>query len=67
MHEEDRLKMGRRARERILAQHSSQTRAAEFESIVGRCTGKSSQASGISSAKERMQSSGRSTYSSSNL
>jgi spore maturation protein CgeB len=67
MHEEERLKMGRRARERILAQHSSQSRAAEFEAIVGRCSRRSSQPRGISSSKERMQSSGRSTCSSSNL
>jgi spore maturation protein CgeB len=67
MHEEERLKMGRRARERILAQHSSQSRAAEFEAIVGRCSRRSSQPRGISSSKERMQSSGRSTYSSSDL
>jgi spore maturation protein CgeB len=67
MFEEDRVKMGRRARERILAQHSAQTRAAEFEAIVARCGRKSSQLQGISSSKERMQSSGRSACSSSNL
>jgi spore maturation protein CgeB len=44
MLEEDRMRMGRRARERILAQHSSQHRAAEFEMIVERCSQKTPRA-----------------------
>lgn len=35
--EEERLRIGQRARERILAQHTSEHRAAEFEQIVARC------------------------------
>jgi spore maturation protein CgeB len=35
--EGERAQMGRRARERILAEHTSAHRAAEFESIVSRC------------------------------
>jgi spore maturation protein CgeB len=67
MHEEDRMRMGRRARERILSQHSSQHRAAEFEAIVERCSHKSSYDRGSSSSKERMHSCGRSACSSSNV
>jgi hypothetical protein len=67
MPEEDRLRMGRRARDRILAQHSSLCRAAEFEIVVERCSRKDIHVRGSSSSKERMQSSGRSTCSSSNL
>jgi spore maturation protein CgeB len=67
MLEEDRVRMGRRARERILAQHSSQHRAAEFEMIVERCSQKGHHTGGSSSSNERMQSSGRSPCSSSNL
>lgn len=67
MLEEDRIKIGQRARERILAQHSSHHRAAEFESIVERCSQKGRHALGSSSSKERMQISGRSASSSSNL
>jgi spore maturation protein CgeB len=67
MLEEDRMRMGRRARERILAHHSSQHRAAEFEMIVERCSEKAPHAGGSNSSKERMHSSGRSACSSSNL
>jgi spore maturation protein CgeB len=67
MLEEDRIRMGRRARERILAQHSSQHRAAEFERIVERCSQKGRYTGGSSSSKERMQSSGRAACNSSNL
>jgi spore maturation protein CgeB len=67
MLEEDRTRMGRRARERILAQHSSQHRAAEFEMIVERCSQEGRHTRGSSSSKEQMQSSGRSACSSSNV
>jgi spore maturation protein CgeB len=67
MLEEDRRKMGRRARERILAQHSSQHRAAEFEMIVDRCSRKDCHTRARSSSKEQMQNSGRSACSSSNV
>jgi spore maturation protein CgeB len=36
--EEERVRIGSRARERILAQHTSEQRAREFEKIVARCT-----------------------------
>lgn len=36
--EEDRLRMGQRARERILAEHTSEHRAREFEKIVVHCS-----------------------------
>jgi spore maturation protein CgeB len=36
--EKDRLRMGQRAREHILAKHTSAHRAAEFEEIVQRCS-----------------------------
>jgi spore maturation protein CgeB len=36
--EKDRLRMGQRAREHILAKHTSAHRAAEFEDIVQRCS-----------------------------
>jgi spore maturation protein CgeB len=36
--EEERIRIGQRARERILAQHTSTQRAAEFEHIVERCS-----------------------------
>jgi spore maturation protein CgeB len=67
MLEQDRMRMGRRARERILAQHSSQHRAAEFERIVERCSQKGRHTGGSNSSKERMQSSGRAACNSSNL
>jgi spore maturation protein CgeB len=67
MLEEDRVKMGRRARERILAQHSSQHRAAQFENIVDSCRRNSHHVRGSRSTKERMQSSDRSVCSVSNL
>ena len=37
MPDEERLRIGRNARERILARHRSEHRAAEFEAIVERC------------------------------
>lgn len=37
MTDEERLRIGRNARERILAQHRSEHRAEEFEVIVERC------------------------------
>lgn len=36
--DEERLRIGQKARERILAQHTSEHRAAEFEQIVARCS-----------------------------
>ncbi len=41
MPEADRLKMGRRARERVLSEHTSSHRAVEFEHIVDQCSGHS--------------------------
>ena len=36
--DEERIRIGRRARERILAQHTADHRAAQFEEIVARCS-----------------------------
>ena len=37
--EAERMRMGARARERVLAEHTSEHRAAEFEAIVENCSG----------------------------
>jgi spore maturation protein CgeB len=36
--EEERIRIGARARERILSQHTSEHRAAQFEEIVATCS-----------------------------
>jgi spore maturation protein CgeB len=35
--EEDRARLGRRARERILSEHTAEHRAAQFEEVVAHC------------------------------
>lgn len=54
----ERLKLGKRARERILSQHTSTHRALQFESIVEGCYARTGSAVSSSSSKERIQRSG---------
>lgn len=53
MPEHDRLRMGQRARQRILDQHTSVHRAAQFEEVVERCAARrTAQAQTVSSSSE---------------
>jgi len=52
MPEEERAKMGQRARRRILEQHTARHRAMQFEDIVERCSVRSLQTGIVSSSKE---------------
>jgi spore maturation protein CgeB len=52
MPDEERVRMGRRARQRILDQHTSAHRAIQFEEIVEQCAGGRIQAQTVSSSSE---------------
>ena len=67
MPEEERASIGRRARQRILAEHTSEHRASQFECIVEHCSAARVHAGIASSSSERIQSSGLSAVSSSKL
>jgi spore maturation protein CgeB len=67
MPDEDRRRIGSRARDRVLAHHSSQHRAVEFEMIVERCSFKRGRSQTSSSSKELMHKSGSSACSVSSL
>jgi spore maturation protein CgeB len=62
--EEARLRMGARARERILSEHSSLHRARQFEKIVERCYAGSAELSSNKSVSEAMHNSGATALSS---
>ena len=65
--EGDRHRIGMRARDRILAEHTSHHRALQFEQIVADCGSSLREGTSISSANECRQSSGRSAVSCSKL
>ena len=61
--ESERIQLGIRARERILAQHTSEHRAAQFEDVVAMCSAKMRYSFTKSSSNERRQRSGASVAS----
>ncbi|HZY63309.1 MAG TPA: glycosyltransferase [Edaphobacter sp.] len=66
MSDQERINIGRRARERILTEHSAEHRAQEFEAIVEHVSQKRpSRDASITSAKEEMQKAGFTAASSS--